>query len=633
MLSLRSMLMPILVVVLPLAAAVWSVMSSHVERADLTFNNGTEVESVDPAIVTGVPEGRIIEALYEGLVKLDPKDRLPTNEGVAESWTLSDDLKTYTFKLRKEARWSNGDPVTADDFVYSMRRFLHPNTQSQYVYQGWYIENAQRFSKPGNALAVGDPVEVELNLKPGVHDTCRGEMLKGTLVSKNPKSLPDDPEEASKIQQVFTISVDDKNRKFVIGNPLFDTLKKDDLEMCRMVTLDFDLVGIKAVDEYTLETRLENPTPYWPQLVGFYPLFPVHRASLEEHGSPAWTKPENIVTNGAFLLDSRRPRDRIRLRKNPTYWNRNTVKLETIDALAIEENNTALNMYEAGELDWVTQLDGTVVPAIMDADPPRDDFEPYPQLTVYYYKLNTTRKPLNDVRVRKALALALTRQEFVDTVTMGPEEPAFSLVPPGIRGYEPPTIGKENAERARELLAEAGYPGGRGFPRLEILYNTLEQHEAIAELARKQWQRELGITITLQNEVWASYQDRLRLKEYDIGRQSWTGDYIDPNTWLDMYVTDGENNQTGWSKPEYDALIAKAMTITDDAERLEVLRQAEAMVMDEVPIVPIYFYVSRNLVKPYVRGFYNNLQDTHPLQYLWIDRSQASPNTFMNRPK
>jgi oligopeptide transport system substrate-binding protein len=228
--------------------------------------------------------------------------------------------------------------------------------------------------------------------------------------------------------------------------------------------------------------------------------------------------------------------------------------------------------------------------------------------------------------------LALDRREFVKTVTRGPEQPALHLVPPGIPGYESPTLGEPNAEQARKLLAEAGFPDGRGFPRLEILYNTHEQHQAIAELARKQWQRELGITVTLQNEVWASALNRLRLKEYDIGRQSWTGDYIDPNTFLDMYITNGDNNQTGWSNARYDELIEQAMSIVDPAERMASLAEAEAILMDEVPIVPIYFYYSRSLVKPYVRGWYNNLQDTHPLSAIWIDKTQQSPNPFLDPP-
>ncbi len=632
MLSLRSMILPALVVLLPLAAAVWSVNTSRVERADFTFNNDTEIESVDPAVVTGQPEGRIIESLYEGLVKLDPKDRLPTKLGTAEDWTVSDDLKTYTFTIRKDAKWSNGEPVTAEDYRYSLRRFLNPLTAAQYAYQAWYIKNAERYTLGGDGIEAGDRVEVELNLEASQHNTCTGELLRGILVKKTPEKMPEDEEERRGVIQEFLVEIEGSQRSFVIGDPAYGDVAPEGSELCRLVTLDFGEVGVKVLDTRVIEITLANPTPYWPQLLGFYPLSPVNRKCLETHGAPAWTQPENLVTNGAYIVELRRPRDRIRLKKNPYYWNADAVKLETIDALAIEDSNTALNMYEAGEIDWVTQLDGTVVPDIMNADPPRDDFNPFPQLTVYYYKLNTTRPPLDDKRVRQALALALDRQEFIDTVTRGTEKPALNLVPPGIRGYLSPTIGEPDPERARELLAEAGFPGGRGFPRMEILFNTLDQHEAMAELARKQWQRELGITVTLQNEVWGSYLNRLRLKQYDIGRQAWTGDYIDPNTWLDMYVTDGENNQTGWSNPEYDRLISEAMSIVDAEERLAALAKAEAILVDEVPIVPIYFYYSRNLVKPYVRGFYNNLQDTHPLSAIWIDRTQKSPNPFMNPP-
>ncbi|MGI9456290.1 MAG: peptide ABC transporter substrate-binding protein [Aeoliella sp.] len=625
----RSLAIPIAAIATPLVLIVWSVTATRLPPADFTFNNQTELKTVDPALVTGQPEGRIIYALFEGLVRLDPKDRLPTKEGTAEDWTVSEDLLTYTFKIRKDARWSNGDPVTAEDYHYSLRRFLHPGTGAEYAYEAWYIVNAKKFTSGGGGVDPGDSVEIELHLPKGAHETHRGKMLYGKFIRKEPPEMPKDEDERKKITQKFFIAVDGDERCFVMVNPRYGEDVPDGAEACRQVAFDFREVGVKVIDLHTLEITLANPTPYWPQLMAFYPLFPVHRGCLEEHGAPAWTQPENIVTNGPFHLAFRRPRDRIRLVKSETYWNRNTVRLETIDALSIENRITSLNLYEKGQLDWNPQIPGNVVPDLMKAD--RDDFNPYPQLAAYYYKLNTTRKPLDDKRVRKALALALDRQDIVRTVTRGPEEPALHLVPPGIPNYESPTLGNENIEQARRLLAEAGYPEGRGFPRLEILFNTDEQHEAVAELVRKQWQRALRITVTLQNETWSSYQDRLRAKKYDIGRQAWIADYLDPNTYIGMYVTGGENNQTGWSHAQYDALVEAAKSEPDADKRLQMMYQAEEILMDEMPIVPLYFYVSRNMVRPHVRGFYNNLLDTHPLHSMWIDREQKTPNTFLDR--
>lgn len=615
------------VAVLLLGSAWWSVSATRLPPADFRFNNFTEIKTIDPALVSGSPEGRIINAVFEGLVRLDPKDRLPTKNGAAERWDVSDDLLTYTFHLRPDARWSNGDPVTAEDYAYSLRRFLHPLTGAEYAYQAWYIKNGKRYTSGGGSLEPGDAVEVELHLPSGTHETCRGEILLGTLIRKAPATMPNDEEERKKVQQRFYIEIDGKERCFAMVDPRYGEAIPAGAEACRQVTLDFREVGIRVVDPQTLEITLASPTPYWPQLLAFYPLFPIHRGCLEEHGAPDWTRPENLVCNGPYRIAFRRPRDRIRLVKNEMYWNADSVKLETIDAYSIENRITSLNMYENGDLDWNPQIPGTVVPDLMAAD--RDDFNPAPQLAAYYYKFNTTRPPLDDKRVRQALTLAVDRQEIIDVVLRGPERPAYHLVPDGMPGYESPRFGEEDDEQARKLMAEAGYPGGAGFPRLEILYNNDDQHEAVAELVRKQWQKTLGITVTLQNETWSSYQDRLRLKQYDVGRQAWIGDYIDPNTYIDMYVTGGENNQTGWSNSEYDALVEEAKTIRDPAERLATLRRAEEILMDETPILPIYFYASRNMVRPHVRGFYNNLQDMHPLHHLWIDHQEQTPNTFM----
>lgn len=625
----RHLLLPIAAVLLPLVGIGWSLSANRQPEADFRFNNFTEIKTIDPALVSGQPEGRIINAVFEGLVRLDAKDRTPIKEGGAEGWTLSDDLLTYTFVIRKNAKWSNGDPLTAEDYAYSLRRFLHPVTGAEYAYQAWYIKNAKKYTSGGGALAPGDPVEVELHLPSGVHETHRGEILRGKLLRKDPIELPEDEDERKEIKQRFYVDINGSEKCFSIVNPRYGESPPKDAEPCRQVTFDFEEVGVSVIDDRTLEITLDSPTPYWPQLLGFYPLFPVHRGCLEEHGAPAWTQPENLVCNGPYRVSFRRPRDRIRLVKNENYWNADAVRLETIDAYAVENRITSLNLYEKGEIDWNPQIPGNVVPDLMRAD--RDDFNPYPQLAAYYYKLNTERPPLDDKRVRQALALAMDRREIIDTVLRGPEQPAQHLVPPGMAGYESPTLGEENIAKARKLLAEAGFPEGKGFPRLEILYNTDDQHEAVAELARKQWQKALGITVTLQNETWSSYQDRLRLGQFDVGRQAWIGDYIDPNTYIDMYVTGGENNQTGWSNSQYDALVEQAKSIRDPAERLEVMRQAEAILMDELPIVPIYFYVSRNMVRPHVRGFYNNLQDMHPLHKMWIDRDQKSPNTFLNR--
>jgi oligopeptide transport system substrate-binding protein len=371
--------------------------------------------------------------------------------------------------------------------------------------------------------------------------------------------------------------------------------------------------------------------------LAFHALSPVHRGCVEKYGSPAWTRPENIVTNGAFRMVARRIRDRIRLVRSDNYWDREHVRLNVVDALSVDNLTTSLNLYMTGMVDWVTVPPPEVLRELLKSDPPRNDLNPAPQLTTYFFLLNTTRPPLNDKRVRKALSMALDREEITRVATGAGEIPAYSLVPPAMPNYHQQKCAPYNPDAARKLLAEAGYPKGRGFPKIEILYNTDQVHKAIAELVRKQWQNQLGISTSLRNEEWGSYQDSIQQLKFVVARRAWVGDYLDPNTFADMYVTNGENNSTGFSKPEYDKLVAEAAKELDQKKRMKILESTERMLMDEMPIIPIYFYVSRNMVRPRVRGFYNTLQDVHPLYGIWIDpnvnEKEPRPNEFMEPVK
>jgi oligopeptide transport system substrate-binding protein len=604
-----------------LAAAAWAVYGSRLPPADFTFTNDSDIASVDPALISGHPEGRIVLSIFEGLARFTP-DTYRGEPGAAARWEISEDGRVYTFHLRNDARWSNGDRVTAHDFQYSIRRLLDPHTASRYSYQAWYIAGGRRYNEGGGALSAGDPVEVELNPSPARPNTVRGQLLFGTLKQVAGTSSRD---------RVFVVEIAGRTRRF--QRAAADDELPTGIEPCRQVLLDFREVGVRVIDDQTLELRLNNPTPYFIDLVAYYPLAPVHRGCLEKHGAPAWTRPENIVTNGPYRLTERRIRDRVRLVRNERYWDRDNVRLEVVDALSIDASTTAFNLYETGMIDWVTRPPVEVVRELRKREPPRNDLNPAPMLATYYYMLNTTRNPLDDRRVRNALSLAIDRKQITEVATGAGEIPARSLVPPYLDGYEPQMCAASDADRARELLAEAGYPGGRGFPRLEIHYNTDQQHQAVAELVRKQWQRELGINVSLRNEEWGSYLDTQQQMKYTVSRRIWAGDYLDPNTFLDMYVTNGDNNKTGFSSPKYDRLIADAAQELDEAKRLELLARAERILMDEQPIIPLFYYASRNMVRPQVRGFYNNLQDDHPLRAIWIDPSVEAeapqPNEFM----
>lgn len=593
----------VVLLVLALSAVAWAVLRVQLPPADFTFVNETEPKSLDWALVTGLPEHRIIGSIFEGLTRLHPKTLAPL-PGAAESWEISDDKKCYTFHLRKNARWSNGKAVTAHDFIYSLRRFLDPSTAAEYAYQAWYLKNARRYSVGAKGISAGDPVEVELNERPkGSRPFARGVVLRGKLIEK----------EGDDDHRVFIVEIEGRRHKYRSGD-------KGDLnqgiEPCKQVLLDFHEVGVRAIDDYTLEMRLADPTPYWLELLAYHALLPVNQECLETYGSPAWTQAEHIVTNGPYRVAFRRIRDRVRLVRNNYYWDPQRPKLEVIDALAINSQVTVYNLFATGKVDWITDAPALVLRELIKTGAAKKEFNPQPYLGTYYYLLNTNRKPLDDVRVRRALTLALNREEITRTATGSGEVPAHSLVPLGIPGYTPERFGKEDVQEAQRLLAEAGYPNGRGFPKLEILYNTHLAHQTIAQLVRKQWEKNLGITVSTRNEEWGSYQTSIRKFVFDAARRAWIADYVDPNSHLDMMVTDGENNNTGWSNAEYDKLIAAARAETDEARRFTLFHQAERILMDEVPIVPIYYYVDKNQVRSSVRGFYRNPLDQHPLSEL-----------------
>lgn len=602
--------MPYILAVVCLAGLGWALAVGRLPPADFTFCNGDEIKTVDPALTTGQPEGRIVWSLFEGLVTWDP-ETLEPRPGVAHSWQISDDRRTYTFQLRDDARWSDGSPVTAEDFVWSFRRFLHPATAAQYAYEMWYVEGAEKFTS--GQVEPGDAVEVELVEKPpGALPFAAGKTVRGKLLAVEQDS-------SGGGEKTHIVEVDGQPRRFRKGAPLGE----GDVEACVWVLYDFRRVGIRAPDSHTVEFRLRHPVPYFLRLLGFYPMSPVHRGCLETHGYPAWTKPENIVANGPFRLKFRRIRDRVRLVKSPTYWDRDHVQLDVVDALAVTSYATMLNLYMTGQADWITAVPPEVIPELMRRR--QGDFHPAPFLGTYYYLLNTTKPPLDDPRVRRALGLALDKREVVAAVTRAGQQPARSFVPTGLSDYvdyKPALCGAYDPAEAARLLAEAGYPGGRGLPKLEILYNTSEAHKAIAVLIQTQWKRSLGVDVSLTNQEWAAYLVATRKKNYQVGRAAWIGDYPDPNTFLDMWVSDGPHNNTGWSNREYDRLIQAAQQEQDTTRRMEFFHRAEQILMDEMPIIPIYSYVTQSMVRPYVQGFYHNIQDVHPLKHIRVDRRE-----------
>jgi oligopeptide transport system substrate-binding protein len=499
-------------------------------RADLVFLNGAEPETLDPALITGQPEGRVANALFEGLLTFDQSGK--PQPGMAESWEVSEDGKIYTFTLREGLTWSDGTPLTARDFVESWRRTLDPATASEYAYQLHYIKNARAFNE-GEAA-------------------------------------------------------------------------------------DFSQVGITAPDGRTLRVELENPTPFFPDLCAFVTLLPVPLHVIGEHGDD-WIKPGRLVSNGAYVLESWRLNDRIRLRKNPRYWNADAVAMETIDVLPVSKANTAFNLYASGQADLMMDK-GLVPPALLGEIKKRDDFHAAPFLGTYFLRFNCTKGPFTDPRVRRAFSLVIDKQSIVDRITRAGELAAASFVPPGAGGYVPfDECGGRDVEEAQRLLAAAGFPEGRGFPMVNYLYSEGELNEAIAVELQSMWRQLLGVNVQLLRQEWKVYLNSMSRLDYDIARSSWVGDYPDPNTFLDMFVTGGGNNRTGWSNPRYDELIAAAAATTDPPGRYEILREAEKLlVCEEMPVCPLYFYVGIQLYDgERLGGIEGNVLDEHPLKAMF----------------
>jgi len=471
---------------------------------EFIINNGTEPQTLDPSKISGVPEHRIYMALFEGLVINDPKTSLAA-PGLAESWTVSNEGTTITFKLRKSV-WSDGTPVTAHTFVKSWLRTLAPETGAEYAYMITMV-------------------------------------VKGAEDYNTGKAGP-------------------------------------------------EAVAVKALDDYTLQVDLIGPMPYAVDMMAHYAyaVLPMH--VIEKLGDD-WIKPENIVCNGPFKLEEWKPKEYLTVVKNPKYWDAKNVKLSKIKFLPIDDNNTAYNMYKNGEMDW-----NTGVPLDMiDEARVRPDYQVAPQVATYYYIFNMTRKPFTDVRVRKALAMALDRQELVTKVTKGGQMPTYAMVPP-MEGYTPAAGNPFNVAEAQKLLAEAGYPNGKGFPKVVLPYNTSEGHKKIAEWAQEQWKKYLGIEVALVNQEWKTFLDtRQNSHDFDFCRAGWVGDYLDPNTFLDMFISTSGLNDGLYNNPQFDELVKKAATMPAGTERLKVLQQAEEiMVTQDQHVIPLYHYVNIDLI-------------------------------------
>ncbi|OZU89223.1 ABC transporter substrate-binding protein [Virgibacillus indicus] len=479
--------------------------SGNGNAADQTFdiNIKTEPPSLHPGKATDTTSAAVLYQTFEGLMRINPEGE--PEEAMAESYEVSDDQLTYTFHIREDATWSNGDPVTAQDFEYAWKWVLDPNSaDADYAYQLYVIKGAQAAKEEGGSM---------------------------------------------------------------------------------------DDVGITVKDDKTLVVELAQPTPYFLDLTAFYTYYPVNHNVVDGVDDWALDASENYVTNGPFLMESWEHKNQIVLKKNPDYWDADTVNFETVNMYMIDDENTSLEMYNSGELDWAGSPTDSLPLAAIQSLKSDGSLNISPMAGIYYYSFNTGQTPFDNANIRKAFALSINREGIVKSITQREEQPAMALVPPSIWEENSEGYFKDNdVEQAKEYLDKGLEELGLDeLPPVKLSYNTSEAHASIAQAVQDMWRENLGVEVELNNEEWNVYLDSLSQGNYQIGRMGWVADFNDAINFLEIFQTAGGNNYTNWENEEYAALIEQSRTETDPEKRKEILRQAEQIFMDEMPLAPIYF--------------------------------------------
>jgi oligopeptide transport system substrate-binding protein len=488
-----------------------------------------EPRDLDPQVQVAFNDMKVSLALFEGLTATDERTSAPV-PAAAERWEVSPDGRTWTFHLRPNLRWSDGQPLTAHDFIYSLRRVLSPSLASEYAYVLFAIDGAEDF----NAGRLADP----------------------------------------------------------------------------------DRLGVTATDELTVVLRLAQPNPALPAILALPVAFPVPRHVITTAGT-RWTRAEHFVGNGAFRLETWTPNQRIVTARNPHYHAAASTRLERVIFYPYESTAAQEAAFRAGQLHLTTGVPASRIATYQRAHPERLRQDPF--LLTGFLRFNTTRPPLDDPRVRRALALGIDRRALTEQVLLGGEQPAFSLTPPDTAGYTAAAQLRHDFEAARQLLAEAGYPGGRGLPSMEIVTFTLDLNRRLLEALQDMWRRELGVEVTLalkEQRVWVTEERQL---DYQISNARWIGDYVDPSTFLELFLSHSGNNATGWSDPEYDNWVQQAAAETDSARRRQLYQQAEARLLEAAPVAPIYHGTSTFLIHSSVHGWEPSLLGFHRYHHVWLE--------------
>ncbi len=506
--------------------------SAHAEMVYRVATMG-EPKTLDPHGVSGTWENYIVGDAFMGLLT-DAADAKPV-PGAAESWTISDDGLTYTFKLR-DHKWSDGTPVTAEDFVYSWRRLLDPATAAEYASIMYPVKNAEKINT--------------------------GEIK------------------------------------------------------------DLSQLGVRAIDDKTLEVTLENPTGYFLQLMTHYTSFPVPRHVIEKYGAD-WVKPGNIVSNGAYRIVEWTPNSRVVSEKNPEFYDAANVKIDKVIYYPDEDRNEITKRFRAGEIDYVDDFASEQIDFLKRELPKETHVFPY--LGTYYYPINVKRPPFDNPKVRRALSLAIDRDALTGKVLKTGELPAYAVVPPQTSTYGDPYLPAwaslpmaERQAMAKQLLQEAGF-GPDNPLKFTLAYNTSENHKRIAVAAQAMW-KAIGVQAELVNREVKVHYDELKQHNFDVARAAWVADYNDPQNFLYLLQTStGPNNYGQYSNAQFDALMQQQAASRDDAQRMELMHEAEKIAIDDDAWIPIYYYVSKALVSQKLQGYVDNTKHMHRSRWMAIE--------------
>lgn len=506
----------------------------------LRTNNTSEPGSLDPALAQGTHESWVLQHTFEGLMSYAEDGSIVP--GAAESYTLADDKVTYTFKLRDGMKWSNGDPVTANDFEFAWKRALAPETAADYAYQLYYLKGGEAYNS--------------------------------------------------------------------------GTGKVED-------------VGVKALDDKTLEVVLAAPTGYFMELTAFYTYYPVDKKVVE--ANPDWAKDAAThVSNGAFKLKAWEHSSKIVLEKNPDWHNASKVKLDGIEFAILDDENTAWQKYDGGEFDFLATVPAAVTAQLTASK--SKELVIGGQVGTYYYNFNSKVKPFDNAKVRKALSLSIDRETITSKITQGGQIPAEGVVPFGMldeskKDYRA-AVGnliKEDAVAAKAMFLEGLTESGMTLEQFNaqnftILYNTSEAHQKIAQAVQEMWRTSLGVEVKLENVDFQVKLDREKAGDYAISRAGWIGDYMDPMTFVDLWYSTSSFNDAKFSSAEYDKYIDTAKSSVDPAVRFEAMRNAEKLLMENMPVAPVYFYTQPYVQKSYVTGIYKPLINYPVMTYADINK-------------